>query len=194
MTFVKVISGILGFLAAIVAIPLLVISAGMFSLTDGDEVTLPTISATTSSRAMTFGEIDLDWDGSIVIDDVEEIGVAVDGDGLFVGVARTNDVDRFLATDLPPQSVDIWLDDASGSDPVIDIDTEGLWTAVVMNADGSRGSRRRRVSHHPVGSDQGRFVADHGRWSDGGDRCDAAVRRGLPQAPAPGTTGRRASA
>jgi hypothetical protein len=139
MTFVKVISGILGFVVAIVAIPLLVISAGMFSLTDGDEVTLPTISATTSSRAMTFGEIDLDWDGSIVIDDVEEISVAVDGDGLFVGVARTNDVDRFLATDLPPQRVDIWLDDASGSDPVIDIDTEGLWTAVVMNADGSRG-------------------------------------------------------
>ena len=139
MTFVKIISGILGFVVAIVAVPLLVVSAGMFSLTDGDTVTLPTISATTSSRAMTFGEVDLDWDGSVVIDDVEEISVSVDGDDLFIGVARAGDVDRFLATDLPPRSVDIWLEDASGSDPTIDIDTNGLWTAVVMNADGSRG-------------------------------------------------------
>ena len=114
MTLVRVISGILGFVVAIVAVPLLVISAGMFSLTDGDDVTLPTISATTSSRAMTFGEVDLDWDGSVVVDDFEEISVAVDGDDLFIGVARAGDVDRFLATELPPQSVDIWLDDAAG--------------------------------------------------------------------------------
>ncbi len=139
MTFVKIISGVLGFVVAIVAIPLLVVSAGMFSLADGDDVTLPTISATTSGRAMTFGEVDLDWDGSVVIDDVEQIGVAVDGDGLFVGVARTADVDRFLATDLLPQSVDIWIEDASGSNPAIEVDTDGLWTAVVMNTDGSRG-------------------------------------------------------
>lgn len=139
MTFVKIVSGILGFVVAVVAIPLLVVSAGMFSLADGDTVTLPTISATTSGRAMTFGEIDLDWDGSVVIDDVEQISVSVDGEDLFVGVARSSDVDRFLATDLQPQSVDIWLEDASGSDPSIDIDTDGLWTAVVMNTDGSRG-------------------------------------------------------
>ena len=35
--------------------------------------------------------------------------------------------------------MDIWLENASGSDPSIAIDTEGLWTAVVMNTDGSRG-------------------------------------------------------
>jgi hypothetical protein len=139
MSFVKIVSGILGVVVGIIAIPLLVVSAGIFSLADGDEVTLPTISATTSGRAMTFGEVDLDWDGSVVIDDVEEIRVGVDGDELFVGVARSADVDRFLATDLPPQRADIWLDRASGSDPAIDIDTEGLWTVVVMNADGSRG-------------------------------------------------------
>lgn len=139
MMFVKVISGILGFIVAIVAIPLLVVSAGMFSLTDGDTVTLPTISATTSARAMTFGEFDLDWDGSVAIDDVEEINVSVDGEGLFIGVARPGDVDRFLATDLAPQSVNIWVDGASGPDPRIDIDTDGLWTAVVMNTDGSHG-------------------------------------------------------
>jgi len=139
VTIVKIISGILGFVVAIVAVPLLVVSAGMFSLTDGDGVTLPTISATTSGRAMTFGEVDLDWDRSVVIDDSEEISVAVDGDGLFIGVARADDVDRFLATDLSPQSVDIWLDDASGSDPTIAIETAGRWTAVVMNADGSDG-------------------------------------------------------
>ncbi len=138
MTLVKIVSGILGFVVAIVAIPLLVVSAGMFSIADGDSVSLPTISATTSGRAMTFGEVDLDWDGSVV-DDVEEISVAVDGDDLFIGVARAGDVDRFLATDLPPRSVDIWLENASGSDPSIAIDTEGLWTAVVMNTDGSRG-------------------------------------------------------
>ena len=138
MTLVKIVSGILGFVVAIVAIPLLVVSAGMFSIADGDSVSLPTISATTSGRAMTFGEVDLDWDGSVV-DDVEEISVAVDGDDLFIGVARAGDVDRFLATDLPPRSVDIWLENASGSDPSIAIDPEGLWTAVVMNTDGSRG-------------------------------------------------------
>ena len=139
MTLVKIVSGILGFVVAIVAIPLLEVSAGMFSIADGDSVSLPTISATTSGRAMTFGEVDLDWDGSVAIDDVEEISVAVDGDDLFIGVARAGDVDRFLATDLPPRSVDIWLENASGSDPSIAIDTEGLWTAVVMNTDGSRG-------------------------------------------------------
>lgn len=139
MTVVKIISGILGFVVAIVAVPLLVVSAGMFSLADGDVVTLPTINATTSERAMTFGEVDLDWDGSVAIDDLEAISVSVDGDELFVGVARAEDVDRFLETDLPPQRVGIWLEDASGSDPTIDIDTDGQWTAVVMNADGSRG-------------------------------------------------------
>ncbi len=140
MTFVKIISGILGFVVAIVAIPLLVVSAGMFSLTDGDSVTLPTISATTSGRAMTFGEVDLDWDGSVGIDDVEEISVAVDGGELFIGVARADDVDRFLATDLPPRERGhLARLRASGSDPSIDIDTRGPWTAVVMNADGSRG-------------------------------------------------------
>jgi hypothetical protein len=138
MTLVKIVSGILGFVVAIVAIPLLVVSAGMFSLADGDSVSLPTISATTSGRAMTFGEVDLDWDGSVV-DDVEKISVAVDGDDLFIGVGRAGDVDRFLASDLPPRSVDIWLEKASGFDPSIAIDTEGLWTAVVMNTDGSRG-------------------------------------------------------
>ena len=139
MTAVKIISGILGFIVAMVAIPLLVVSAGMFSLTDGDDVTLPTISATTSGRAMTFGEVDLDWDGSVVIDDLEQISVSVDGQDLFIGVARAADVDQFLATDLPPRSVDIWLDAASGADPTIDIDTGGMWTAVVMNTDGQRG-------------------------------------------------------
>ena len=139
MTLVKIISGILGFVVAVVAVPLLVVSAGMFSLADGDTVTLPTINATTSGRAMTFGEVDLDWDGSVVIDEVEEISVSVDGEDLFIGVARSGDVDRFLASDLPPQRVDIWLEDAAGSDPAIDIDTDGVWTAVVMNADGSRG-------------------------------------------------------
>ncbi len=139
MTFVKIISGFLGFVVAIVAIPLLAVSAGMLSVSDGDTVTLPTISATTSSRAMTFGEVDLDWDGTVSVDDVEEISVSVDGDDLFIGVARAGDVDRFLTTDLRPGDVDIWLEDASGSDPTIDIDTDGVWTAVVMNADGSRG-------------------------------------------------------
>ena len=140
MTFVKIVSGILGVVVAMVAIPLLVISAGMFSLTSGDDATLPTISATTSGRAMTFGEVDLDWNASTTrFDDTERITVAVEGDGLFIGVARSSDVDRFLSTDRSPESVDIWLDADSGSDPSIDIDTEGLWTAVVMNADGARG-------------------------------------------------------
>ena len=139
MTIVRIVSGILGFVVAIAAIPLLVVSAGMFSLADGDTVTLPTISTTTSGRAMTFGEVDLDWDRSVAIDGLEGISVSVDGEDLFVGVGRADDVDRFLATDLLPQSVDIWLENASGSDPAIDIDTSGLRTAVVMNADGSRG-------------------------------------------------------
>lgn len=139
MTVVKIISGILGVIVAMVSIPLLVISAGMFSLTDGDAATLPTISATTSGRAMTFGEIDFDWDGSVTIDDAERISVGVDGDDLFIGVARSSDVDRFLATNRAPTSVDFWLDEDSGTDPTIDIDAEGAWTAVVMNTDGSRG-------------------------------------------------------
>lgn len=139
MTFVKIISGILGFVVAAVAIPLLVISAGMFSLSDGDEITLPTISASTSDRAMTFGEIDLDWDGSVTSDEVEHISVSVDGDDLFIGVARADDVDRFLAGDLAPDRAEIWLDDDQGTDPAIEIDTQGTWTAVVMNSDGSRG-------------------------------------------------------
>ncbi len=139
MTIVRVISGILGFVVTIVAVPLLIISAGMFSLADGDDVTLPTISATSSGRAMTFGAIDLDWDGSVSIDDAEEISVTVDGDSLFIGVARADAVDDFLATELPPDRADIWLDAASGTDATIDIDTGGTWTAVVMNTDGSHG-------------------------------------------------------
>ncbi len=140
MTFVKITSGILGAILAMVAIPLLVVSIGMFSLTDGDEAVLPTISATTSSRAMTFGEVDLDWDGSITtLDDVDHISVTVEGDDLFIGVARSIDVERFLDTGLPPTVVDIWADADSGPDPAIAIDPDGVWTAVVMNVDGTTG-------------------------------------------------------
>lgn len=140
MTLVKITSGILGAIVAMVAIPLLVISIGMFSLTDGDAATLPTISATTSGRAMTFGDVDIDWDGSAtVVDDLDHITVGVEGDDLFIGVGRSIDVERFLDSEVPPRRANIWIMDAAGSDPSIDIDPEGTWTAVVMNADGSPG-------------------------------------------------------
>ena len=135
---------------------------------------------------MTFGEVDLDWDGSVVIDDVEEISVSVDGEDLFIGVARAGDVDRFLATDLPPQSVDIWLENASGPDPTIDIDTDGLWTAVVMNADGTRGvAGDDSVGQAAVACSQARAA---------GERSPAAVRRCVPPAAARTGTGGRTSA
>jgi hypothetical protein len=137
MTFVKVASGILGTILAMVAIPLLVISIGMFSLTDGDAATLPTISATTSGRAMTFGDVDIDWDRSPT--GVEQLTVGVEGDDLFIGIGRSTDVERFLASELPPARASIWITDAAGSDPSIEIAPDGVWTAVVMNADGSPG-------------------------------------------------------
>lgn len=139
MRALKIISGILATIVAMVAIPLLVVGAGMFSLTDGDGADLPTISATTSGRALTFGHVDLEFDGDSRWDDFEQVTVGVEGEDLFIGVARSDDVNRFLGTDLTPSQVDIWLRESSGADPAVEVDVDGLWTAVVMNSDGSRG-------------------------------------------------------
>ena len=140
MTAVKIISGILATIVGMVAVPLLVIGAGVFSLADGEGAELPSISATTFGRAMSFGHVDLDLDGqSSGWEDFDRVTVGVEGRDLFIGVATSDDVDRFLRSDLAPSQTDIWLSESSGTDPVIDVDVDGRWTAVVMNSDGSRG-------------------------------------------------------
>ena len=123
-----------------VAVPLIIVSFGLFSLTDDDTATLPTISATSQGRAITFGEFDLASDGVVLSDDLERIRLGVSGDDLFVGVSDPADVNRFLAGIQLPTDSEIWTVSDIGNEASIRIDTtDARWSAVVMNVDGSRG-------------------------------------------------------
>jgi hypothetical protein len=128
---------------------------------------------TTDTRALATANLDMDLGGLGALVQDGRAGharlraAAVDGGELFVGIARTKDVERYLAgtahatlTDLEtspfradidpvagdrvpaaPASQDIWAASASGSGTQSmewEID-EGDWSAVVMNADGSPG-------------------------------------------------------
>ena len=118
--------------------------------------------------AITTGEIDLgvdeaDWAPDEILGDVR---VRVEGDEpVFVGIGSDEDVDRYLgnvahdqliefrgddpALDLheggapstPPGEQDFWVAESEGSgEQVLTWDADfGRWTAVVMNADASRG-------------------------------------------------------
>ena len=136
----------------------------------------------TTSSALVTENMDLDLDGAgwlVQGDDFGKVRLSVDGAGsepVFVGIAKTRDVERYLdgvahstVTDvdygpfsasyshvggdrrpMPPANADIWDASAVGTgvqDLKWDV-TDGDWSIVVMNADGSPGvvdgHRRRR--------------------------------------------------
>jgi hypothetical protein len=125
---------------------------------------------TASTHALVTDDLDLDIDAGLDSGDLGKLRLQAESLGeqpLFVGVARTADVERYLAgvehtivedvdvdpfeadlrdnhgmaTPAKPASRDIWVAQAQGvgrQTVAFDIE-DGHWSAVVMNADGSAG-------------------------------------------------------
>ncbi|MEL6891642.1 MAG: DUF4389 domain-containing protein [Actinomycetota bacterium] len=105
-----------------------------------------------------------DWVIDFIDVDIRIAATAVDGDDVFVGIAREADVEDFLTgvahdvivevdsttpeyeraagttTGVSPRDTDIWVASASGLEPTLEWEWDsGSWAAVLMNADGSPG-------------------------------------------------------
>jgi hypothetical protein len=116
-----------------------------------------------ATESIDLGADEIDWAPSGLLGDVR---LRVEGDApVFVGIGRDGDVDRYLgdvardeligfhgddaelvphegrAPRTPPGEQDFWVAEAEGpGQPELTWDADfGRWTAVVMNADGSRG-------------------------------------------------------
>lgn len=78
-----------------------------------------------------------------LVGDVEVTAISTTSENVFVGLARTSDVDRYLADGVPavaPTASPIWVASASGpgAQTLTWPASSGRWSLVVMNADGSR--------------------------------------------------------
>ena len=168
---------VLGTLAALLGAALLAAGGALLWVdqTQRDDdgfLSTPSERFAAPSYAVASEPIDLVEDeagaGWLVEEDVlGDVRLRASGDGLFVGVGRAEDVDRYLdrvghhrLVDVDydpfrpryearsggppatrPADADVWVASASGSgEQVVTWDPEpGEWTAVVMNADASRG-------------------------------------------------------
>jgi hypothetical protein len=135
-------------------------------------ISTPAVPVTTDSYALVSPELTVTGDIPQLPFDLGTLRLAARGerpsDELFLGIARTRDVERYLAgvhhTEVrdidfdplstrlrerqgplepePPQSQSFWIDSDSGSDPQLQRRLEtGDVTVVLMNADGSAGVR-----------------------------------------------------
>lgn len=141
MTAFRIVTGTLGFVAAIVATPLLLAAMLVFSAADGDQVQLPRIHTSTDARAMTFDADEFDyWGVRVATDPGDGFSVIVEGADLFVGIGPRREVNRLVASEADPATSSIWTASASGDDPTLDVEIPAEpWTAVVMNVDGRPG-------------------------------------------------------
>ncbi|MET9232235.1 DUF4389 domain-containing protein [Lentzea sp. NPDC003310] len=124
-------------------------------------LTTATKSFHSDGYALQFGTVELRWtdeDWPLADDWLGEVGLKADDD-VFIGIGRTEDVDRYLSgverdevstagsqvtyrhrdggSPAPPSAQGFWV--ASGTGEVTWRAEQGSWTAVVLNADGSRG-------------------------------------------------------
>jgi len=156
-----------GFLVLLVGIGVLAVHIG--ARTDDGFFTVDSDPIPTRSYALTTKSVDLgtggDWAPDGLIDEIR-IEAVPGGDGdLFLGIARADDLDSYLgdvartevseigtegttedeieggAPSEPPGSQDFWVARSSGpGERVVVWEPEGgTYSAVVMNADGSRG-------------------------------------------------------
>lgn len=141
MILVRIVSGVLGAIVMMVAIPLIVISLGLASLTDGETAELPAVFTSTDSRSVTFGEFDIEDQTSLRFGNrLDRVTLTVDGERSFIGVAPPAQVARFLSLEQRPTESSIWIASDVGLSPSIPVALDqGPWTVVVMNPDGSRG-------------------------------------------------------
>jgi hypothetical protein len=144
MRFLKLFTGLAGLVAVFASVPVLVSGVALFSWSATESsTTLPTVAIATSERAVVAGDIDVfAGDRRMFLPTVTEASLRVsDNEPLFVGIGRTTDVERFLASGSgAPGEQTFWAHTSDGTSNLIDWDIEeGRWTAVVMNADGSPG-------------------------------------------------------
>lgn len=141
MSVLRFASGVMATIVAMIAVPLILVSAGLSSLSDDGVATLPTIGVTTSSRALTFGDTEFEYRNGVgPINAADTVSVRAEGRHLFIGIGEPTGVDEFLRSGRSPLTADIWTTRAFGDDPTIDVDpTHGAWSAVVMNIDGTPG-------------------------------------------------------
>ena len=137
----RIVTGMLGFVVAIVATPLLLAALIVFAAADGDQVQLPRIHTSTDARAMTFDADEFDyWGVRVATDPGDGVSVVVEGDDLFVGIGSRQEVNRVVNSGASPETSTVWTASASGDDPTLDIEIPSEpWTAVVMNVDGRPG-------------------------------------------------------
>ena len=165
-----------GVIATVLAVGLLLVGGALVLIDDEKDrdgyLTTSTERFSSDTRAIATENIDLDLDGAgwlVGAEDFGKVRVRVDSnrdEPVFAGVARTADVERYLAgvshatlTDIesspfeatyeehvgrrtarPPARSGIWAASASGTgrqDLVWDVE-DGDWSVVVMNADGSK--------------------------------------------------------
>ncbi|MDH4117910.1 MAG: hypothetical protein OEX04_17965 [Acidimicrobiia bacterium] len=144
MRFVKLVTGFIGTLTVLLAVPILVSGIALVSWSARDRMaTLPSVAVTTSERALSAADVDI-FAGSrhVFLPDLGEARLrASDDQPLFVGVGPAQAVDRYLARGIGvPAEQDFWVQSSDGVGAIVDWDIEpGRWTAVVMNADGSPG-------------------------------------------------------
>jgi len=166
--------------ALVVGILLLLVAVGLVGLggtalwaqlqKDGDYVTTDVQTFSSSGSALVTDPVDLGQEGvswlhsSGLVDTIRiRVTPTGTGDALFVGIARSADVDRYLAgvshtviTDYwdgdsefvgggqpesDPATAGFWAASTSGSgtQTLVWNPEDGTWTAVVMNADGQAG-------------------------------------------------------
>lgn len=142
MTAIRVLAGFVATVFAIVAVPLAVIGFGLASFGADPTTTLPTIAMSTSDRALSFGEpeIQREFDDDAVFSSEVDIEIEVMGSNLFVGVGPADQVGSFIRGSSSPTEQPFWVVQASGNDPRLDLEVpDDAWSAVVMNADGTPG-------------------------------------------------------
>lgn len=145
MRVLKLFTGFTGMIAILVGIPSLIVGIVLFAASaDGDRTELPTFSVVSNGRALHAGDLDyVDHhdDDSWFVTQVGDISVtATDDEVLFAGIGPTDEVRSFLRGTGRPGAETFWIDRSEGTTVDLVWEAEpGEWSAVIMNADGSRG-------------------------------------------------------
>jgi hypothetical protein len=144
MRVLKLFTGFAGMIAILVGIPSLIVGIVLFAASaDGDRTELPTFSVVSNGRALHADDLDhvhRHDDDSWFITQVGDISVTASDEVLFAGIGPTDEVRSFLLGTGRPGAETFWIDRSEGT--TVDLVWEaraGDWSAVVMNADGTRG-------------------------------------------------------
>lgn len=141
MKFVRFVLATGGAVAVTVGVILTVAGIGVVRWAGDDVVQLPVVSLSTDGVLVTepFGVVfGSDTEVFMPQTGTASVTVSADGQELFVGIARAEDVATAMAADADLASLDFWRVAETGTAPTVSWDlTQGEWRFVAVPTDGS---------------------------------------------------------